>query len=342
MIQRRQLLRWGALASLLSVVPRPSWAVPRPLQRIAFGSCLDQRRDMGILDVIRAAGPDLMLMIGDNVYGDVRDDDPACLALQRAYDRLDAQPSFRALRRSVPMMATWDDHDYGRNDGGADWAFKEKARQRFLDFWRVARGDLRRVRDGVYTSAVFGPVGQRVQVVLLDTRYNRSALKPTDARGAAGRERYLPDDDAAKTFLGERQWAWLTDTLRQPAEVRLIVSSIQVLAAGHGWERWGNLPREKQRLLDLIHAASGTTVLLSGDRHLGALYHEHDLYDLTSSSLNKPFGDGSTEAGPNRVGDVFTAANFGQVTLDWAAKTITLDLCNSLGHSVRTQTVAIG
>jgi alkaline phosphatase D len=340
-MQRRQLLRLGVLASVWSAVPRLSWAAAQPLRRIVFGSCLDQRRDMGILDVIRAQRPDLMLMIGDNVYGDVRDDDPACLALQRAYDQLGAQPSFRALRRSVAMLATWDDHDYGRNDGGVDWAFKEKARQRFLEFWRVPRTDPRRVRDGVYTSAVFGPAGQRVQVILLDTRYNRSALKPTDLRGVAGRERYLPDDDPAKTFLGAAQWAWLARVIQQPAEVRVIASSIQVLADGHGWERWGNLPHEKQRLLDLIRTASGTTVLLSGDRHLGGLYQDHGVYDLTSSSLNKPFGDNSAEAGSNRVGDVFTAANFGQVTLDWAGKTITLDLCNSLGHSVRTQTVAI-
>ena len=66
-------------------------------------------------------------------------------------------------------------------------------------------------------------------------------LKPTDQPGAAGKERYVPDDDPGKTMLGEVQWAWLADRLREPAELRLIVSSIQVVAEAHGWERWGNL-----------------------------------------------------------------------------------------------------
>ena len=39
-------------------------------------------------------------------------------------------------------------------------------------------------------------------------------------------------------MLGAAQWAWLRAQLLQPAELRLIVSSVQVLAEGHGWEGW--------------------------------------------------------------------------------------------------------
>ena len=53
-------------------------------------------------------------------------------------------------------------------------------------------------------------------------------------------------------MLGEAQWAWLAERLREPADLRLLVSSIQVLAEGHGWERWGNLPAERERLIRLI------------------------------------------------------------------------------------------
>jgi alkaline phosphatase D len=110
-----------------------------------------------------------------------------------------------------------------------------------------------------------------VQVILLDTRFFRSPLKPTDQRNAPGRERYLPDEDPTKTMLGEAQWAWLADRLREPAEVRLIVSSVQVLAEGHGWERWGNFPRERQRLYDLIRDTGARGVVyLSGDATLVA------------------------------------------------------------------------
>ena len=53
-------------------------------------------------------------------------------------------------------------------------------------------------------------------------------------------------------MLGAAQWAWLRAQLLQPAELRLIVSSVQVLAEGHGWEGWDNLPLERTKLLGLI------------------------------------------------------------------------------------------
>ena len=113
----------------------------------------------------------------------------------------------------------------------------------------------------MYDARTFGPPSMRVQVILLDTRFFRSPLKPTDERGAPGKERYLPDDDPAKTMLGDAQWAWLAERLREPAALRLIVSSIQVLAEGHGWERWSNLPKERQRLFDLIRDTGARSVL---------------------------------------------------------------------------------
>jgi hypothetical protein len=44
---------------------------------------------------------------------------------------------------------------------------------------------------------------------------------------ARRKERYLPDPDPAKTMLGDAQWAWLRAQLQQPAELRLIVSSVR-------------------------------------------------------------------------------------------------------------------
>ena len=128
--------------------------------------------------------------------------------------------------------------------------------------------------SGVYHAEIHGPIGQRVQIILLDTRTFRAPLEPTNDWNAPGKERYMPDPDPAKTMLGEAQWRWLRAQLEQPAELRLIVSSVQVLAEGHGFERWGNLPLERQKLFDLI-AESGASdvVFLSGDRHFGALYH---------------------------------------------------------------------
>jgi alkaline phosphatase D len=184
-------------------------------------------------------------------------------------------------------------------------------------------------------------------VILLDTRFFRSPLRPTDQRNAPGRERYLPDPDPAKTMLGEAQWAWLAERLREPADLRLVVSSIQVLAEGHGWERWGNLPRERARLFDLVGATGANgVVLLSGDRHVGGLYREpagvpYPLTEITSSGINQVF-PGNREPGPNRLGAVFGAANFGTIDIDWWERTVTLALRGENGEAVRRIMVPLG
>jgi alkaline phosphatase D len=322
-----------------------------PLTRIAFGSCADEEKPQPIWDAVGRYRPELFLFTGDNVYGDVRGGQVLPEAdlldgLRHAYVQALAVPGFMAVKTGVRHLATWDDHDYGRNDAGADFAGRHEAQKLFNDFWNVPADDPRRHREGVYHAQSFGPPGQRVQVILLDTRFFRSPLKPTDERGAPGKERYLPDDDPAKTMLGEAQWAWLVERLREPAELRLLVSSVQVVADGHGWERWGNFPRERRRLYDLVRdTGANGVVFLSGDRHVGALYREtsgvpYPLVDATASGINQVF-PGNREGGTNRLGAVYGAANFGTIDVDWWAGTLAVSLRNEAGEAVRREILSL-
>jgi alkaline phosphatase D len=345
--RRRFLLGLGAfgLAGCESTLPLidPGAPPPMPLARIAFGSCTDQAKPQPIWDAVLADRPDLVIFGGDNVYAS---EPPWSLdKLQQAYATQGAVPGFARLRQAVRHLATWDDHDYGLNDGGAEFAHKAQSKAAFLQFWQIPDKDPRRGREGIYHAEVFGPPGRRVQVILLDTRWFRSPWKPTDARNAPGKERYLPDSDPAKTMLGDAQWRWLEHQLREPAELRLIVSSIQVLAEGHGWERWGNFPVERSRLYRLIAAtgASGV-VFLSGDRHIGAMYREtsqvpYPLYELTSSGITHPWA-GAAEAGPNRLGELFTEQHYGAVHIDWAAGSLQLQLKDHRGALRRSQAIS--
>src|SRR5688500_4138818 len=88
----------------------------RPLTRIAFGCCADEDGPQPVWDAVEGAKPQLLLLLGDNVYGDTLDMD----VLRAKYAKLAAIPTFARLRKSCEVMATWDDHDYGTNDAGAE------------------------------------------------------------------------------------------------------------------------------------------------------------------------------------------------------------------------------
>ena len=338
-----------ALLTLLAATARADGPAPA---RIAFGSCAHQSRHQDFWPPILAQKPDLFIFAGDNIYADTYRMD-----LQRAkYAQLGAQPGFQALRRLCPILATWDDHDYGLNDSGEEFREKEGSRLNFLDFWGVPPDAPRRQRAGVYDAAVFGPPGRRVQVILLDTRYHRSPLAELDAR-APGGGRYTASPDPKATILGDAQWAWLAEELRRPAEVRLLVSSIQVVAEDHAWEKWMNFPAERDRLLRTLHAADARGMIaLSGDRHHAELSRLDDarlgypLYDLTASGLNQSHPDNGPEPNRRRVGDVMVRANhFGVVAIDWsspdpaiALEIHTLDGKVPLRHTLRLSELAPG
>jgi alkaline phosphatase D len=348
-LRRRELLAGGVALGALAgcAVPfaggndLPQWPSGAPLRRIGFCSCIDQTKPQPIWDTILADRPDLFVFGGDNVYCELPFTPER---LRRAYVQAAASPGMSRLRASIAHMAIWDDNDYGLNDGGADFPGKQESKAQFLDFWKIAADDPRRARAGLYHAQVFGPPGRQVQVILLDARWFRSPWKVTDQRNAPGKERYLRDADPGKTMLGQAQWQWLQAQLRVPAQVRLIVSGIQVVVDGHGWECWANFPLERQRLYRLV-AETGARgiVFLSGDRHVGALYREtsstpYPFYDMTSSGITHTWRE-AVEAGPNRLGELFTDLHYGVVDVDWDAQTLRLALKDLQGAVRRSQLI---
>ncbi|MCA8889330.1 MAG: alkaline phosphatase family protein [Parvularculaceae bacterium] len=326
----------------------------KSLTRIVFASCAQQNEDQSIWDRIAAESPELVLYMGDNVYGDVRSSDPSLPELKAAYMRLAQSQPFARVRAAAPMLTVWDDHDYGMNDGGGDYALKEQSEALFEYVWAMPADDVRRARPGVYGSWMIGEEGRRVQIIMLDTRYFRSPLKKTDEYGARGKERWLPDPDPAKTMLGEAQWAWLADELKKPADLRLLVSSIQVLSEGHGWEAWREFPLERQKLYDTIkRAGADNLIVLSGDRHSAALYEndaviDYPLFEATSSSLNLPAsvwraqsGETWVEVDPNRLGDMYFDANYGVIEIDWADRAVDVSIRAKDGAAVLSKTIEL-
>lgn len=300
----------------------------RALTRIAFGSCAREDRPQPIWETVLSLAPDLFVFAGDNVYNDTEDP----VVMRRKWAALDAIEGFARLRTKTPILGTWDDHDYGADDAGRDFAQRDASQAAFLDFLRVPADSPRRTRKGVYHAEIHGPPGRRVQVILLDTRYHRSPLDTFRGTGRARSSAYRPSGDRDQTMLGDDQWAWLEARLREPAELRLIVSSVQFVAGQHRFEKWMNLPRERSRMLRLLDTTGATGVLfLSGDRHHAELSRldrgdRPPIYDLTASGLNQSVAPKATtpvrDAEPNlwRVGRVFKGHHFGVVEVDWSRR----------------------
>lgn len=303
----------------------------RVLRRIAFGSCANQDKDQPIWDAVNAVEPDLFVFLGDNVYGDTRD----MQVLQAKYAMLATKPGFRRLRERTPILATWDDHDYGENDAGAAFPMKEASRQIFCDFWGEPADSPRRSRSGIYAGYRFGTGQCRVQIILPDLRFNRTPLVRRDlgeldyerwatrleASGRPVPGPYERNPDRSASMLGDAQWGWLEAQLALDAEVRILASSLQVAADFPGWEAWANYARDRERLIDAIRAQRADALFcISGDTHWAELSRldmnvPYPLWDMTSSGLTETWSNVAPNA--NRVGTTWSGPNFGLIDIGW-------------------------
>ena len=117
----------------------------KTVSTIAFGSCLRQWNPQPVWEAVVARKPDLFLFIGDNVYADTTD----MAQMRSTYSKLAAQPGYQRLLAQCPVHATWDDHDYGANDAGADYPMRDQSEQIFLDFFQVPKTAPPRQRPGL-------------------------------------------------------------------------------------------------------------------------------------------------------------------------------------------------
>lgn len=336
--------------SLVGDLARAEELRPKTVSRIAFGSCAEEGDPQTIWAPLTASKPDLFLFIGDTIYADTED-----MGVMKAkYDRFAKEPGYEKLVATCPILATWDDHDYGVNDGDASYPKKAEAAKLMLDFFKVPADSPRRQREGVYGAHRFGPEGKRVQVILLDARSFKSKPK-ADPRSEEEKKRlniigrYIGVDDRDATVLGEGQWKWLDEQLRKPADVRLLVSSIQVVADEKGIDSWGNFPLERKRLYKLIESTGAKGVLLvTGDVHFAEISRTDDgpypLYDFTSSGLTHVSEPLAAAVNNFRVSDrAFVELNFGLIEIDWEAPvpTITMKACGDDGDVAFEKTIRL-
>jgi alkaline phosphatase D len=286
--------------------------------RIAFGSCNNAYAPNELWDDVLSVQPEAWIWGGDIVYADSDDFE----TIEKHYHRQLENREYKRLTESTKILGTWDDHDYGMNDGGVAFSAKTKSQEAFLNFLKVGQSDSRRDQEGVYYSEQIQTEGHIVEVILLDTRYFRSDL----TQGTEGR-RYDPNYDETATMLGDAQWNWLSHQLTtSTADLIFLVSSIQVLSAEHGYEKWQNLPHERERLISLLNQVDQPVMVLSGDRHISEWSvlktEDKEIIDFTSSGLTHSYENFSGESNTLREGKVISVPSYGLLDIDWKNRVV--------------------
>jgi Phosphodiesterase/alkaline phosphatase D len=144
------------------------------ITKIAFGSCASEKHPLPIFYNVVKHKPDLFIFLGDNIYGDTKNMD----SLKKKYKLLGNKKSFINLKDKVPILATWDDHDYGWNDVGKLYEYKEESKEIFLEFFDEPASSQRRKHKGIYHSHIKKYGNNKLQIILLDGRTFRDDLKP--------------------------------------------------------------------------------------------------------------------------------------------------------------------
>lgn len=293
--------------------PKPIDTLTAPAV-IAFGSCNKLDKPQTMWDAVNANNPNLWIWLGDIIYADTTD----MKALAKMYKTLKNTPNYKKMRDKTQVIGVYDDHDYGANDAGKSFPKKKQSKKCLMDFLDVPAKAAVRNREGAYTSYTFGKGAQTVKVIVLDTRYFRDTLIPDPTK----QRRYIPNTTG--DMLGEAQWAWLENELKNSkANLNIISTSIQVVADEHTHEKWGNFPNCRKRLLSLIVKTQPKNLLiLSGDRHMAEISKmditglPYPLYDFTSSGMTH-IRSGTSENNRYRVGDMILKKNFGLLKIQW-------------------------
>jgi alkaline phosphatase D len=291
--------------------------------KIAFGSCGNQDLAQPVLTLAADTKPDAFIFLGDNIYGDTDNMD----TLRNKYARWMAQPDYQKLENSTKIFATWDDHDFGRNDAGMYYPWKKESKEIFLNVFKEPKISERRNHDGIYKTEYIKTDDKVIQLILLDVRTFRNNLLQYTKGDSLPRKEYFytpdykPYTSVDSTLLGTAQWQWLQQELKKTADLRLICSGSQFGIEYNGYEAWANFPHEQKRVLDLIKNTKANRVLfLTGDVHYAEISKLQEnglypLYDITSSGITSTWDFATPNK--NRIEGPVMDNHFGLLTITW-------------------------
>ena len=270
---------------------------------IAFGSCNHQWEPQPIWNQVIKNKPDMWVWLGDIIYSDTEDMNK----MKADYDMQKRQPEYAKLASQTDVYGIWDDHDYGINNGGKEFAKRDSSKMLLFDFLDLDISDSVHMHPGAYQSHLIKRNGLDVKLILLDVRYFRDTPLVSNA-----------------SILGSKQWQWLINEFQQNnADVHIIGSGTQILPEEHKYEKWANFGSDRMRLLQILDLMKvNNPILLSGDRHIaemsvvGLPQSGSPLLEITSSGLTHSYDSFTSEVNKHRIGAVYPKKNFGILKIE--------------------------
>ena len=286
----------------------------------------------------------------------------------------------KLLKANIPVYGVWDDHDYGGNDMGKYMPDRQERQDVFWNFL----GYRPHSHDGMYHSIdIYEKLhhkqpnnGGHIKLIFLDTRWFRddhcipsvahklpmgNAMACATRWATAGLNLWKWAGWWGKKgceragILGEDQWKWLREELfSSPADLHIIVSSIQIWSTNPAMESWGQFPLEQERLWNLLQEyyqqsrskAVAPVMFWSGDVHHAEISGREGYLEVTSSGLTHHCGQPKLYGRLCRPllenfhehryrGDTFyIGLNFGVLDVDWTERVATVQIKNAQGETV--------
>lgn len=278
--------------------------VPNRL-KLAVASCMDDyaKDQFTIWDTLASRNPEYLLMIGDNVYADKTGPSTSAptdpVALWRRYSDVRLTLPLFYQEKLIPVHAVWDDHDYGINNGGEDFPFKDASREVFETFFAQALSDDDWNRGegigGVLTLGDFN-------LYFLDNRSFRSA-------------------DKAGKHLGVEQEKWLLDRLAEENSPSFLIKGDQFFGGYHRFESFqGSHPEDFDKFIAALNKVPAPFVFVSGDRHMSEVMQfprplfARPSFEITSSPIHARMYPDSVDSNPWRVVSNQSKVNFTMIS----------------------------
>ncbi len=260
--------------------------------RIGLVSCMDDRftdEAMKMWSSYLNKFTDLNFFIGDNVYATV-----GLLDVSKNFHSHLWNRYFETFKRLyfyhssslTPVFALWDDHDYGKQDGGVAFKEKDKALSVFNAFF--PRYEVEHFKTTSFgAGSVLEAYGQKF--LFLDGRYYR------DVEHSKGQH------------LGEAQFDFVLKSLAKNKKTPLwLIKGDQFFGGYHPFESFERQhPEQFKKLTKAVEKRKAPVMFISGDRHLseitsvGSKEFGFKSFEITSSAIHAKVYKDSFKKHPN-------------------------------------------